>query len=242
MIDHHSIFLLISALIAVISLIVLIAVFKLNPFITLFVTSLALAVVTGMPLQAIVHSFEAGVGGTLGHIAIVVALGTMLGKMMAESGGAAQIAHTLIRLFGEKNIHWAMVVIGLIIGLPAFFEVGFVLLIPIAFTVARRTRTSLVMVGLPMVAGLSVVHGLVPPHPAAMMSVMIYHANVGRTILYALLVGIPTALIAGPIYAKLIAPHVHLADDNPMAAQFIDEGREQSLPGFWLTLFTILLP
>ena len=126
MIDHHSIFLLISALIAVISLIVLIAVFKLNPFITLFVTSLALAVVTGMPLQAIVHSFEAGVGGTLGHIAIVVALGTMLGKMMAESGGAAQIAHTLIRLFGEKNIHWAMVVIGLIIGLPAFFEVGFV--------------------------------------------------------------------------------------------------------------------
>lgn len=242
MIDTHSIFLLVSAVVAVVGLILLITIVKLNPFISLFVASLGLAVVAGMPREAIVHSFEAGFGGTMGHIAIIVALGTMLGKMMAESGGADQIAHTLIRCFGEKNIHWAMVVIGLIIGLPAFFEVGFVLLIPIAFTVARRTRTSLVMVGLPMVAGLSVVHGLVPPHPAAMMSVMIYHANVGRTILYALLVGVPTAIIAGPIYAKIIAPHVQLAVDNPMAAQFVDEGKEQSLPGFWLTLLTILLP
>jgi len=242
MIDPHSIFLLVAAFIAVVGLILLITLFKLNAFISLFIASLALALAAGMPREAIVHSFEAGFGGTMGHIAIIVALGTMLGKMMAESGGADQIAHTLIRLFGEKNIHWAMVTIGLIIGLPAFFEVGFVLLVPIAFTVARRTGTSMVIVGLPLVAGLSVVHGLMPPHPAAMMSVMIYHADVGRTILFALLVGIPAALIAGPVYAKLIAPHVQLAADNPMAAQFIDEGREQSLPNFWLTLFTILLP
>jgi gluconate:H+ symporter, GntP family len=242
MIDHSSVFLLVAAFVAVIGLILLIAVAKLNPFITLFVTALALAVVTGMPLSAIVHSFEVGVGGTLGHIAIVVALGTMLGKMMAESGGADQIAHTLIRFFGEKNIHWAMVVIGLVVGLPAFFEVGFVLLIPIAFTVARRTRTSLVLVGLPMLAGLSVVHGLVPPHPAALMAVTIYHADVGRTIFYALLIGIPTAVVAGTLYAKLIAPHIELAAENPMAAQFVDHGTERSLPGFGLTLFTILLP
>ena len=188
------------------------------------------------------HSFEAGVGATLGHIAVVVALGTMLGKMMAESGGADQIAHTLIRLFGEKRVHWAMVVIGLVVGLPAFFEVGFVLLIPIAFTVARRTRTSLVLVGLPMLAGLSVVHGLVPPHPAALLAVTIYKADVGRTIFYALLVGLPTAVIAGPLYAKLIAPHIKLPAENPMAAQFVDHGAERSLPGFWLTLFTILFP
>lgn len=242
MIDPHSIFLLVSAFLAVVGIILLITLLRLNPFISLLIASLALALVAGMPREAILHSFEAGFGGTMGHIAIIVALGTMLGKMMAESGGADQIAQTLIRLFGEKNVHWAMVVIGLVIGLPAFFEIGFVLLVPIAFTVARRTHTSLVLVGLPMVAGLSVVHGLVPPHPAAMLSVMIYHASVGRTILFALLVGIPTALIAGPVYAKLIAPHVHLAEDNPMAAQFVDEGRERSLPGFWLTLFTILLP
>jgi GntP family gluconate:H+ symporter len=242
MIDHHSIFLLVSALLAVVGLILLIAVFKLNPFISLFLASLSLAVVAGMPLHAIVHSFEVGVGGTLGHIAIVVALGTMLGKMMAESGGATRIAHTLIGLFGEKNIHWAMVVIGLIIGLPAFFEVGFVLLIPIAFTVARRTKTSLILVGLPMVAGLSVTHGLVPPHPAALLAVTIYKADVGRTIFYALMIGIPTAIIAGPLYAKLIAPHVKLPPENPMAAEFVDHGSEQSLPGFWLTMLTILLP
>jgi GntP family gluconate:H+ symporter len=242
MIDHHSIFLLASAFVAVIGLIVLIAVFKLNPFITLFLTSLALAVVTGMPLSTVIHSFEAGLGGTLGHIAIIVALGTMLGKMMAESGGADQIAYTLIRFFGEKYIHWAMVVIGLIVGLPAFFEVGFVLLIPMAFTVARRTRTSLILVGLPMVAGLSVVHGLVPPHPAALLAATIYKADVGRTIFYALLIGLPTAALAGPIYSKLIAPYIDLPAENPMAAQFVDHGSERSLPGFGLTLLTILLP
>jgi GntP family gluconate:H+ symporter len=242
MTDPHSIFLLSAAAVAVVVLILLIAVAKLNPFIALFVTSLALAAVTGMPLATVVHSFEAGLGGTLGHIAIVVALGTMLGKMMAESGGADRIAHTLIRVFGERRIDWAMVAIGLVIGLPAFFEVGFVLLVPIAFTVARRTRTSLVLVGLPMAAGLSVVHGLVPPHPAAMMAVTIFKADVGRTIFYALLVGIPTAVIAGPLFARLIAKHVDLSADNPMSADFVDHGEERTLPGFWLTLFTILFP
>ena len=242
MIDHHSIFLLVSAAVAVVSLVLLIAAVKLNPFISIFVCALALAVVTGMPAGAVVHSFEAGLGGALGHIAIVVALGTMLGKMMAESGGADRIAFTLIRIFGEKRIHWAMAAIGIIVGLPAFFEVGFVLLIPIVFTVARRTGTSLILVGLPMVAGLSVVHGLVPPHPAAMMAVTIFHADVGRTILYALLIGLPTAAIAGPLYARLIAPHIHLAEDNSMATQFAEHGDERSLPSFALTLFTILLP
>lgn len=242
MIDHHSLFLLISALLAVVGLVALIAIFKLNPFLSLLLASLALAVATRMPLQTVVHSFEAGLGATLGHIAVVVALGTMLGKMMAESGGADRIAYTLIRLFGEKNVSWAMVVIALIVGLPAFFEVGFVLLIPIAFTVARRTNKSLVLVGLPMLAGLSVVHGLVPPHPAALLAVTVYKADVGRTIFYALLIGIPTAIIAGPLYARLIAPHIALPDENPMAAQFVDHESERSLPGFGITILTILVP
>jgi GntP family gluconate:H+ symporter len=242
MLDPHSIFLLVSAFVAVVGLIFLIAVVKLNPFLALLLASLALALVAGMPAAQVVRSFETGLGGTLGHIAIIVALGTMLGKMMAESGGADQIAHTLIRIFGEKRVHWAMVVVGLIIGLPAFFEVGFVLLVPIAFTVARRTGTSLVLVGLPMAAGLSVVHGLVPPHPAALLAVSIYKADVGRTIFYALLVGIPTAVIAGPLFAKLIAPHVRLATENAMGAEFVERGQERNLPGFGVTLLTILLP
>jgi gluconate:H+ symporter, GntP family len=242
MIDPHSIFLLVAALVAVVGLILLIAVVRLNPFLALFLVSLALAVCAGMPVSQVIHSFETGMGGTLGHIAIIVALGTMLGKMMAESGGADQIAHTLVRLFGEKRVHWAMMVIGLVVGLPAFFEVGFVLLVPIAFTVARRTRTSLILVGLPMAAGLSVVHGLVPPHPAALLAVSIYKADVGRTIFYALLVGIPTAVIAGPLYAKLIARHVQLAPESAIGAELVEHDVERSLPGFGLTLATILLP
>lgn len=242
MIDSHGILLLLTASASVIGLILLITVVRLNPFISLFLASLFLAVAAGMPLERIIRSFEAGFGGTIGHIAIIVALGTMLGKMMAESGGADQIAYTLIDLFGEKNIRWAMVLIGLIVGLPAFFEVGFVLLIPIAFTVARRTGQSIVSVGLPLVAGLSVVHGLVPPHPAAMMAVTIYHANVGKTIVDALLIGIPVAVLAGPVYTRFIAPRIHIVGESSMAAEFVEHGSERQLPSFWLTLFTILLP
>jgi GntP family gluconate:H+ symporter len=217
-------------------------VFRLNPFLSLFLASLAIAMAAGMPMSGVIRSFETGVGGTLGHIAVVVALGTMLGKMMAESGGATAIANTLIRWFGEKRLPWAMMLIGFVIGLPVFFEVGFVLLIPIAFTVARRTKTPLILVCLPLVAGLSVVHGLVPPHPAALLATTIYKADVGRTILYGLLVGLPTAVISGPLYARFISRYVHVADNNPMAAEFADHGEEKRKPGFALTLFTILLP
>ena len=242
MIDPHSIFLLLSALGAVIGIILLVTVLKLNPFLSLLLASLFLAIVAGMPLSGVVHSFEVGVGGTLGHIAIVVALGTMLGKMMAESGGADTIALTLIRVFGEKHLPWAMMCIGIIVGLPAFFEVGFVLLIPIAFTVARRTGVSLISVALPLVAALSVDHGLVPPHPAALLAVNTYKADVGRTILYALIIGIPTAALAGPLFAKIITPWIKVPAENPMAEDFQDHDPNRSLPGFWLTIGSILLP
>ena len=242
MIDSHGLFLLFAAASAVIALVLLIAVGKLNPFLSLLLVSLALAAATGMPLGKIVSSFETGTGNTLGHIAIIVGLGTMLGKMMAESRASDRIAETLIQLFGENRVPWSMMCAGLVVGLPVFFEVGFVLLVPIAFTVARRTRTSLILVGLPMVAGLSVVHGLVPPHPAAMLAVEIFHADVGRTILYALLVGIPSAIVAGPIYARWIAPRMVLDPHNPMAEQFAEQEPDRRLPGFAISMATILLP
>ena len=242
MTSGHDAFLLISALASIIALVVLIARFKVNAFIVLMTVSLALAIVTRMPPQNIVKSFEAGLGGTLGHIAIIVALGTMLGKMMAESGGADRIAQTLIQFFGEQRVPWAMAAVGFLVGLPVFFEVGFVLLVPIAFNVARRTGTSLILVGLPMVAGLSVVHGLVPPHPAAMLAVTAYNADIGRTVLLAILVGIPTVIVAGPLYAKFIARHVQLELRNPISVQFLDETPKRDLPSFGLTVGTILLP
>jgi GntP family gluconate:H+ symporter len=240
--NPNTTLLITEAVIAVLALVLLIAVGKLNPFLTIFICALGLAVAAGMPLSQIVHSFEVGFGGTLGHIAIVVALGTMLGKMMAESGGADRIAYTITEVFGERLLPWAMLLIGLVVGLPTFFEVGFVLLIPIAFTIAKRTGRSLLAVGLPMVAGLSIVHGLIPPHPAAMMAVTAFGADVGRTILYALLIGVPSAMLAGPVYARFIAPRIQLAPDNPMAAQFVDHDPSRKLPSFGLTLATILMP
>ena len=234
--------LLVHAAVAIVALVVLIARYKLNPFVTLVVVSLALGVSVGMPMGGIVKAFETGVGNTLGHIALVVALGTMLGKMMAESGGAERVAHTVIAAFGERRVHWAMAVIAFIVGIPVFFEVGFVLLVPIAFTVAKRTGTNMVLVGIPMVAGLSVVHGLVPPHPAALVAVTAYNADIGRTIAYALIVGVPTAAVAGPLFGKLVSRYVVPAEPNPLMEEMAEQGRPRDLPGFGITLFTILLP
>jgi GntP family gluconate:H+ symporter len=241
----HGSMLLVYAVIAIALLILLITRYKVYPFLVLIIVSLLLGLAVGMPMDKIVKAFETGNGNTLGHIAIVVGLGTMLGKMMAESGGAERIANTLIGWFGEKYIHWAMMCVAIIVGLPVFFEVGFVLLIPIAFNVAKRTKKSLLLIGLPMVAGLSVVHGLIPPHPAALLAVQAYHADIGRTIMYGLIVGIPTAIVAGPLFALLIHKHIKLPENNPLASQFIDsrkEGETRELPGFGITLFSILLP
>ncbi len=233
--------LLLYAALAVIALIVLIARFKVHPFVVLITVSLGMGVAAGMPLASVVKAFQDGVGTSLGFIAIVVGLGTMLGKMMAESGGAARIAKTLIDAFGAAHVHWAIMFVAFIVGIPVFFQVGFVLLIPLVFTIARQTGTPLLKIGLPLVAGLSVVHGMVPPHPAAMLAVATFKADVGLTILYALLVGLPTAALAGPVYATWIAPRITLPAENPLAAQFqSDESR--ALPGFGITMFTVLLP
>ena len=242
----HGSMLLLYAVIAIAVLILMIARYKVYPFLVLMIVSVLLALAVGMPMDKIVKSFETGNGNTLGHIAVVVGLGTMLGKMMAESGGAERIANTLINLFGEKNIHWAMMVVAIIVGLPVFFEVGFVLLIPIAFNVARRTGKSLLLIGLPMVAGLSVVHGLIPPHPAALLAVQAYHADIGKTIAYGLIVGVPTAIVAGPLFALMIHKYIKLPDANALADQFTqkhgDTEKKHDLPSFGITLFTILLP
>jgi gluconate:H+ symporter, GntP family len=226
-------------------LIVMIARLKIHPFVALVAVSLGLGAAAGMSAGGLVKAFQDGVGGVLGSIAVVVGLGTMLGKMMAVSGGATRIATTVIAWFGERRVHWALMVVAFIVGIPVFFQVGFVLLIPLVFTIARRTGTSLIKVGIPLVAGLSVVHGMVPPHPAALLAVTAFGADLGRTIFYALLVGFPTAALAGPIYAVWISPRVTLPASNPMAAQL--EGTELANPAvappsFRLSVFTILAP
>jgi gluconate:H+ symporter, GntP family len=234
---------------AIIVLLLLITVAKLHPFVALILTAVGVGLAMGMPLVApspetpgIIDSIKAGLGNTLGFLAIVLALGTMLGKMMAESGGAERIAKTLINRFGQKRVHWAMMVVAFLVGIPVFFQVGFVLLIPLVFTIAMETGISLITIGIPLVAGLSVVHGLVPPHPAAMAAVDIFKADVGLTILYSLIIGLPTAIIAGPIFGKWIGTRLYKKVPAEIAEQLVQHKESRELPGFGNTLFTILLP
>ncbi len=233
--------LLIYALLAVVALILLIARAKLHPFVALILVSLAMGAAAGMPPGDAVKAFQDGVGSVLGFIAVVVGLGTMLGKLMAESGAATRIATTLIGLFGERRVHWAIMVVAFIVGIPVFFQVGFVLLVPLVFTIARRTGMSLVKIGIPLVAGLSVVHGMLPPHPAAMLAVAAYKADIGLTILYGLVVGLPTAALAGPVFATWIAPRISLPPNNPLADQLGGESTRDT-PGFGISVFTVLVP
>jgi gluconate transporter len=240
--------LLAIVLISIVVLLLLITVVKLNPFVALIITAIGAGLAAGMPFLAtgdqpgVIDSIKTGMGNTLGFLATVLALGTMLGKMMAESGGAERIARTLIRLFGERNVHWAMMFVAFIVGIPVFFQVGFVLLIPLVFTIARSTGVSLIKIGVPLVAGLSVVHGLVPPHPAAMAAVGIFEADVGTTILYALIVGLPTAIAAGPLYGNWIGKRIVKQVPKEMGEQLTENKSVKELPGFFNTVFTILVP
>ncbi|GGE03982.1 permease [Marinithermofilum abyssi] len=233
---------IVLTLAAIVVLLLLITWLRVNPFVSLIITAVGLGLATGMPLGDISKSIQTGLGNTLGFIGIVLGLGTMLGKLMAESGGAERIARTLIERFGEKNVHWAMMFVAFIVGIPVFFQVGFVLLIPLVFTIAQRTGMSLIMIGIPLVAGLSIVHGLVPPHPAAMAAVGIYKADVGLTILLSIIVGLPAAIIAGPLYGKWISKRIPADPPKDIAKQFSASEEKKELPGFFTSMFTILLP
>jgi GntP family gluconate:H+ symporter len=278
----HDTSLLLFTLIAVAGLILLIARFKVNPILAIVLAALFIGLTSGMELSAIMKRFTEGVGSMLGSIAMILGLGSMLGKLMAESGGAERIALTLIDQLGESRVHWTILVIACIVGVPVFFQVGLVLLIPLAFIMAQKTGMPLLQIGIPLVSGLSVMHGLVPPHPGPMVAVEVLKADVGKMILYSVMVGIPTAILAGPLLGKFLARRVPLEASGELVAQFTrsrrgDEaealessgksacprtepltldpsphrmGRGESnvetasenLPGFAITVFTILLP
>jgi GntP family gluconate:H+ symporter len=183
---------------AVLLLLFLIARVRLHPALALAVAALALGVASGMPLKQVPLSFTTGVGNLMAHIAIVLGLGAVLGRLLAGSGGASALGRVLVENCGPKGLPWALLGLGILVGMPVFFEVGLVLLMPIVAEAARRTGRPPVLAGMPLLAGLSIVHGTLPPHPAAMLAVVQYHADLGRTILWGLVVGLPAAAIAGP--------------------------------------------
>ncbi|PJI47882.1 MAG: permease DsdX [Pseudomonas sp.] len=238
----HDTYLLLDAVVTIIGLILLITRFKIHPFVALIIAAGFLGLTSGMPVATIVKSFQDGFGGVLGFVGIILALGTMLGKMMAESGGADQIARTLIQAFGKERVHWAMMFAAFLVGIPLFFEIGFILLVPLVFIVARRSGVSLIKIGIPLLAGLSAVHGLVPPHPGPLLAIGVFGADIGKTIFYGLLVALPTAAIAGPIFGKFIAQYIPGQPNEELVAQIAHEPDTSNLPSFGITLLTVLLP
>jgi Gnt-I system high-affinity gluconate transporter len=185
-------------------LILLITYFKINAFLAFLIVSVLVGLLLGISPATIMGSVQKGVGDMLGSLVIVIVSGAMLGKLVADSGAAQQIAESMVRIFGAKYMHWALVITGFTIGIPLFYNVGFVLVIPLIFSIAYQYKLPAVYTGLPMLASLSVTHGFLPPHPSPTALVAQFDADMGTTLFYGIIIGIPTVIIAGPVFAKAI--------------------------------------
>ncbi|EEK70984.1 gluconate permease, GntP family permease [Bacillus mycoides] len=234
-----DIYLLIVTLIAIAIVILGVSWWKWHAFISLTVASLFLAIMSGLNLTKIVTAYETGVGSVLGHLVGILALGTILGKMMSDSGAGMQVADFFIRFFGVKKLPWAMLFAGFVIGIPVFFEVGIVILLPLVISIRKTTKQNILLIALPVIAGLSIVHGLVPPHPGAMTAIGIYNANLGKVLLYSLIIALPTAIVAGPVFAKWVHKRV-IPENEPELVRVTTVSTD--LPSRKASFFIILLP
>jgi len=234
-----NLYLLLITLLSIVIVILGVAWWKWHAFISLTVASLFLALAAGLSMDKIVSSYETGVGAVLGHLVGILALGTILGKMMSDSGAGTQVANFFIRVFGEKRLPWAMLLSGFIIGIPVFFDVGIVMLLPLVISIYKSTKKNILLIGLPVIAGLSIVHGLVPPHPGAMTAIGIYKADLGKVLLYSLIIAIPAAIIAGPLFAKWVSKRV-IPEGEPTLLSESDGPAK--MPGTGISFFVILLP
>ncbi|MEB6339671.1 gluconate:H+ symporter [Mammaliicoccus sciuri] len=236
--------LLIVAL-AIVILLGLIMWLKLNTFVSLIITAMLTGIMLGMPLSKVIGTIETGMGSTLGHIALIFGLGAMLGKLLADGGGATRIAHTLINKFGQKRIQWAVVTASFIIGIALFFEVGLVLLIPIVFTIAKESKVSTLYLGIPMTAALSVTHGFLPPHPGPVMIAKEFGADIGQVLLFGFIVAIPVTIIAGPIFTRFAKKAIPEAFTK--SGDLASLGKQKTFnidetPSFGISALTALLP
>jgi GntP family gluconate:H+ symporter len=242
----HDTRLIMAAVVGVALIVVLITQLKVHPFLALALGSGALGAVAGMSLEKMIASFSNGLGMVVASVGVLIALGSMLGKLLAESGGADQIVDTIISKSSARTLPWAMTLIAVLIGLPMFFEIGLVLLVPVVLLVAKRSGRPLMLLGIPALAGLSVLHGLVPPHPGPLVAVSTVKADLGVTLALGLLVAIPTVIIAGPLFGRVAARWVHAEPPAGLMDEVPEEEEEESTPrrrpGFALTVGTVLLP
>ena len=257
--DGHDTLVLIIAAIGIAIVVVLIVVVKMHAFIALTIASLFVGVGSGIAIDKVTLSYEAGVGGVLGNVGVLIALGAMLGKLLADSGGADRVVDTILR-GRPATLPWKMALIAGIIGIPMFFEIGLVLLIPVVMLAVRRSKGPAMRLGIPALAGLSVLHGFIPPHPGPLAAIGILNANVGITLAFGLLIAIPTVIVAGPVFGRLAARMVPIGasgaalavtggggDGDGGTSAGNDSHRAQDpeakrTPSFGWTLTTILSP
>ena len=223
----------------VLLLLLLVMVFRLNALFALLIASMAVGAAQGMDPVAILSAMQEGIGSTLGQIALILAFGAMLGKLIADGGGARRITNGLMQLFGRKNLPWAMVLTGFIVGIPLFYNVGFVVLVPFAFMICASTGVHLLYVAIPLLAALSVTHGFLPPHPGATAVAVIYKADIGLTMIYGCMVSVPAIIISGPLFARTLS---HLKPNPPESLFQVPVRADHELPGFVVSLFTALFP
>ena len=229
---------LLIVFLAIIGLVLLITVLKVNPFLSFLLVSIIAGICLGLPLNAVVKSVEKGMGGLLGSILVVICLGAMLGKLVAESGAAQQIASAMMKTFGTKYIQWALVITGFIVGIPLFYGIGFILMVPLIFSVVYQYKLPAVYIGLPMLAALSVTHGFLPPHPSPTTLVAQFGGSMGLTLIYGLIIAIPTIVIAGPLFAKSLKG-IHA---EPLETFKPNHLPADQLPGIGNSFTTALLP
>ena len=239
--------LVVAGLAGIALIIVLITWLKVNPFLSLALGAVGLGIAANLGGPTSVASFATGFGNTMASVGILVGFGAMFGKLLADSGGADRIVDTIVGRSSAKALPWTMAAVGALIGLPMFFEVGLVLLMPVIILVARRSGLPLMRVAVPTLAGLSVMHGLVPPHPGPLVAITALNANLGLTLALGLVVAIPTVIIAGPLFSRYAARWA----DVPVPALFVtDEDRAadgaqptpRPRPTFLAALLCVLLP
>lgn len=233
--------LVLAALLGIVVIVALIVWLKVHPFLALMFGSLALAVAAGVPYTTAFTSFTSGFGDTEGNVGILIVLGAIIGKMLIDSGGADQIVDTILAKTTIRMLPWAMALAAFVVGIPLFFEVGVVLLIPIVMIVAKRTHMPVMLVGISALAGLSVLHALVPPHPGPLIAISALNADLGRTLAYGLIIAVPTVIISGPLLARVMARWVPLmAPDTVLGSQ--DRDPDAPRPAFSTALFVVVLP
>ncbi|MBY0201317.1 gluconate:H+ symporter [Priestia megaterium] len=231
--------------IGILILLFLIMKIKLNTFVSLVIVSFLVAIGLGMDLNKIVPSIEAGIGGQLGHLALVFGFGAMLGRLVSDAGGGYRIAITLINKFGRKNIQMAVVIASFIIGIALFFEVGLVVLIPIVYAISKELKVPFLYLGIPMAAALNVTHGFLPPHPAPTAISTAYGANIGQVLLLGIIIAIPTTIVAGPLFNKVAMkffPNAYKKSGNLSALGSQKEFELSKTPGFTISVLTSLFP